>query len=217
MRSLAFSHSLSPSHALLVLCSRSCQKRYSQFESLHDQILASHATPSHPNPDLPAGCILPPKRPKMIVSHTEPSFIEERRILLQLWCRRMNSVRDIADSDMFKRFFQSDVLEQLVPVADDTYNFPADAEITQVDIPTARTMSDHVLYKVRISAAVTFFPDTYITTHKPTQYYSMPGQLLVHSIFHLISWLRSSIALCWSVRSICRTLASAARSVNGPF
>ena len=127
----------------------SCQKRYSQFETLHDQILASHATPSHPNPDLPAGCILPSKRPKMIVSHTDPSFIEERRILLQLYCRRMNSVRDIADSDTFKRFFQSDVLERLVAVPDESFVFEPEAEITQVDIPTARRMSDHVLYKVR--------------------------------------------------------------------
>ena len=84
----------------------------------------------------------------MIVSHTDPSFIEERRILLQLYCRRMNSVRDIADSNVFKRFFQSDELDRLVAVPDDNYSYPEEAEITQVDIPTARMMSDHVLYKV---------------------------------------------------------------------
>jgi len=89
----------------------------------------------------------------MIVSHTDPAFIEERRILLQLYCRRMNSVRDIADSHIFKQFFQSDQLERLVAVPDDSFVFPDDTEITQVDIPTARTMSDHVLYKIDLSNA----------------------------------------------------------------
>ena len=130
-------------------CPRSCQKRYSQFEALQTQILASHASPSHPNPDLPAGCILPPKRPKVIISHTDPAFLEERRVLLQLWCRRMNSVRDIADSSAFRTFFQTDVLDALVAVPDDRSHFPDDAEITQVEIPVARTMSDHILFKVR--------------------------------------------------------------------
>lgn len=63
----------------------------------------------------------------------------------------MNSVRDIADSELWRRFWASDVLNGVVEVPEDGVGgeeLPADAEITEVSIPTARTMSDHVLYKV---------------------------------------------------------------------
>ena len=126
----------------------SCQKRYSQFEELH-----LHLTTQFPHLTLPAGCQLPSKRPKALVSHTDRHFIEERRLLLEYYSRRMNTVKDIASCTTFKGFFASDQLDHLVHVPDDVPTFPPDAEITSVAIPYTRRMSDHVLYHVELCNA----------------------------------------------------------------
>ena len=126
----------------------SCAKRYSQFEELH-----AHLTSQFSSLSFPAGCQLPPKRPKMLVSHTDRQFIEERRILLEYYSRRMNTVAEVAASTTFKGFFASDTLEHLVHVPDDAHVFPPDAEITSVAIPYTRRMSDHILYHVELCNA----------------------------------------------------------------
>ena len=126
----------------------SCQKRYSQFEELH-----LHLVTQFPTLPLPAGCQLPPKRPKALVSHSDRHFVEERRILLEYYSRRCNTVREVAGSTTFKGFFASDQLDHLVHVPDDAPSFPPDAEITSVAIPYTRRMSDHVLYHVELCNA----------------------------------------------------------------
>ena len=125
----------------------SCSKRYSQFEALHESITAMLGTAV----SLPAGCQLPPKRPKVIVSHTDPQFVEERRVLLEFYSRKMNTVREVASNDAFRAFFTSDTLDRIVSVPDDSFPFPDDAEITAVSISSTRRMSDHVLYHVDLS------------------------------------------------------------------
>jgi hypothetical protein len=125
----------------------SCSKRYSQFEALHESITATLGTAV----SLPAGCQLPPKRPKVIISHTDPQFVEERRVLLEFYSRKMNTVREVATNDAFRSFFNTDALDHIVHVPDDIFPFPDDAEITSVSIPSTRRMSDHVLYHLDLS------------------------------------------------------------------
>ena len=124
----------------------SCRKRYSQFEELHVHLLSQFPSLSFP-------CRLPPKRPKALVSHTDRHFIEERRILLEYYSRRMNTVKEVAGSTTFRGFFASDRLDALVPVPDDVHSFPSDAEITSVAIPYTRQMSDHILYHIELCNA----------------------------------------------------------------
>lgn len=125
-----------------------CAKRYSQFESLQSDILASGRP-------LPQNAGLPPKRFKLFVTHTTPAFIEERRVLLENFLRKLCQVPDIAQGAPFTAFLGSDReqdTEQTQKIEQDQKNYsqsmPEDVEITGVTIPATRTMSDHVLYQI---------------------------------------------------------------------
>jgi len=82
----------------------SVAKRYSQFEELHSALLLSDFSKK-----IPSGCDLPQKRWKIFTSHVTPSFIEQRRVLLEAYLRRLLKVDDIANSSILTKFLSSDM------------------------------------------------------------------------------------------------------------
>lgn len=126
-----------------------CSKRYNQFETLHQAIL--HSLVDGDDTKLTPGAILPPKRPKAIIKHTEPNFIEDRRLLLQHYLKKLLSQSIIANSNIFTGFFQTDVLPSVVPVRTESINFwaaPDDAEVTWIAVTGTRSAEDHALYQI---------------------------------------------------------------------
>jgi len=124
-----------------------CQKRYSQFEALQMAISSKHA--------LPLGTELPPKRWSLFVSHTSPAFIEERRVLLENFIRRLLADSSIGNSTTFVDFFKADIQQEDTKISQKENEaklqgerLPDDIEITGVIIPATRKMSDHVLYQI---------------------------------------------------------------------
>jgi len=124
----------------------SVQKRYSQFETLAADVLAEMA-----GKPLPAGAELPPKRIKLFTSHVSPAFIEERRVLLEAYLKKLVSVERLARSNCLTRFLTSDRTETAAETKEDVYELPEDVEITGISIPATRSMSDHVLYQIDVT------------------------------------------------------------------
>jgi len=120
-------------------------KRYSQFEELQASLLQSELA-KH----VPVGCELPPKRFKIFVSHLSPAFIEERRVLLEAYAKKLILVKELAAAALIERFFSSDKQESRAEVKESPAR-PDDIEVTSVTIPATRTMSDHVLYQIDVS------------------------------------------------------------------
>jgi len=120
----------------------SLSKRFSQFEELHQIMVTDYGK------SLPIGTDLPPKKIKLFTSHVSASFIEERRCLLEAFLRKLLSVKEVARSEPFLSFVNSNKVEK----EEDTkeVDLPDDVEITGVSIPATRTMSDHVLYQIDI-------------------------------------------------------------------
>jgi len=122
-------------------------KRYSSFETLQTNILASNSR------GLPHGTELPPKKLKLFVSHVSPAFIEERRVLLENFLRRLAG-SDIGRTEVFRQFLDSDRVEEdsttlaLETESKQEKQMPSDVEITGASIPSTRTMTDHVLYQI---------------------------------------------------------------------
>lgn len=122
------------------------RKRFNQFVELHKSIVLQV-----PETSLPAGAMLPPKRPKALISHTDPGFIEDRRVLLQHYLRKLLSVDTIASSSIFLSFFATDQQSTVTPVQPDPinqWNPPADAEVTFISVPSSRPNDDHILYQI---------------------------------------------------------------------
>ena len=128
------------------------QKRYSQFEKIYDLIDDKYGHL------LPAGTDLPPKKLKLFTSHLSNDFIEQRRILLESFIKKLTSVEQIVSSKRFKKFITSDKVDaendkkvNIIDIKSEIEaNLPDDVEITGITIPSTRTMSDHVLYQIDV-------------------------------------------------------------------
>jgi hypothetical protein len=126
-----------------------CSKRYSQFETLQEQIVSMSSR------GLPPGTELPPKKFKLFTSHTAAAFIEERRVLLENFLRHLVANADIRNLNVFSTFMTSDLVQEdesiqkaEADLKQAPANMPEDVEITGISIPQTRTMSDHVLYQI---------------------------------------------------------------------
>lgn len=125
-------------------------KRYSQFEEFHYNLL--ECVNEH---GLPSGAELPGKKLKIWVPHDDTIHTKERELLLENYLRKLASVKEICDSDLFVGFLCTDKVtldsepkrEDFSDVVD---NLPDDVEVTSVSIPTVRMMPDHVLYQVDV-------------------------------------------------------------------
>ncbi|GAB5362199.1 hypothetical protein AAMO2058_000777800 [Amorphochlora amoebiformis] len=84
---------------------RCVRSRYSGFKDLHlhlHQTLGSKFTPS-----------LPPKHSWLLTSHTNPSFIEDRRAKLEAYLNQLLAIEDVRKSDSFVDFLHG----KFVPTA----------------------------------------------------------------------------------------------------
>jgi hypothetical protein len=80
------------------------QKRYKQFETLHELLLQIYPA------RVPVGCELPPKHWKIWYGNT-PQIIEERRILLQHYLKKLVAVRELASSAILFEFLTTDKID----------------------------------------------------------------------------------------------------------
>jgi hypothetical protein len=121
-------------------------KRYSQFEELQSSISEVKGYPPHLD--------LPPKRFKFFVSHISPPFLEERRVLLEAYLKKLVSIDDISKNELMTSFLTSDKTDnsdmKTKTEKKKIEDIPDDIEITGVSIPATRQMSDHVLYQIDI-------------------------------------------------------------------
>jgi len=125
----------------------SISKRFSQFEELHSNLLEELMLE-----ELPKGCALPPKKLKLFSSHLSPAFIEERRILLENYLKKLLSMKETNKAKALALFFTTDKTTFYQVQEDkDTPDLPDDVEVTHVCIPATRTMTDHVLYQIELT------------------------------------------------------------------
>jgi hypothetical protein len=122
-------------------------KRYSQFEQLQGSICDAKGFPSSLD--------LPPKRYKFFGSQLSPAFLEERRVLLEAYLKKLVSIEDVAKNQTFTSFLTSDKTDNIdVKAKSDRKrpidDIPDDVEVTGVTIPATRQMSDHVLYQIDV-------------------------------------------------------------------
>jgi len=94
----------------------------------------------------PQGAVFPPKKIKFFQSHTSPEFIEERRVLLENYLRKLVAVSNLAKHSLVTSFLTKGKQKLEVKEVDEV--MPEDVEITDVSIPSTRVMSDHVLYQI---------------------------------------------------------------------
>jgi len=147
----------------------SVAKRYSQFEELHSALLLSDLSKK-----IPSGCDLPQKRWKIFTSHVTPSFIEQRRVLLEAYLRRLLKVDDIANSSILTKFLSSDMQKDREPESKKRIDLPEDVEVTSISIPATRQMSDHVLYQIDVTNARKDAPfDKWTVLKRFGQFYDM--------------------------------------------
>lgn len=68
----------------------------------------------------PPGAELPPKKPKLLVSHTHAAFIEERRCLLEAYLMKMLTVPEVMRAHTFNDFLTDNKLPYVVEVETST-------------------------------------------------------------------------------------------------
>jgi len=147
----------------------SIAKRYSQFEELHSALLLSDLAKK-----IPSGCDLPIKRWKMFTSNITHSFIEQRRVLLEAYLKRLLRVEDIARSSLMTKFLSTDVQKSKEPEVKTRVELPEDVEVTNISIPATRQMSDHVLYQIDVTNARKSAPfDKWTVLKRFGQFYDM--------------------------------------------
>lgn len=123
----------------------SVKKRYSQFEDFQSILLSSTLARK-----IPPGVGLPPKKIKWFSNHTSPAFIEERRVLLEDFLSSLLKVSALASSEPLTTFLSTDKQSKKAEKKKKE-ELPDDVEITNIEVPSTRTMSDHVLYQVDVS------------------------------------------------------------------
>jgi len=116
-------------------------KRYSAFEEAHKDFMDAFKT------SFPSGAVFPPKKFKLFQSHTSPEFMEERRVLLENYLRKIVSVKNLAKHNLVTGFLTKGK-QKLEVKEEEGEELPDDVEITDVSIPATRIMSDHVLYQI---------------------------------------------------------------------
>jgi len=110
----------------------------------------------------------------MFTSHVTPAFIEQRRVLLEAYLKRLLKVDDIANSSLFTKFLSTDVQKEKEPEAKKKTELPDDVEVTSISIPATRQMSDHVLYQIDVTNSRKDAPfDKWTVLKRFGQFYDM--------------------------------------------
>lgn len=132
-------------------------KRYTQFEELYNDLLKQFPTAQIPP--------LPSKRFKIFVNHSDPGFIEQRRVLLETFMKKISEADDLMGSNHTKLFLETDRTELISSKSEEKgldYGYADDKipsnigeyvseEVTAVWIPAIKEMSDHTLFQIHCS------------------------------------------------------------------
>eukprot|EP00954_Amorphochlora_amoebiformis_P030274 1394423-Amorphochlora_amoeboformis.AAC.2 len=121
-------------------------KRYSAFEGGWGVGKAHKEFMDVFRMSFPEDAVLPPKRIKFFQSHTSPEFIEERRVLLEHYLKKIVAHKNLAKNPILTKFLTKG--KQKLEVKEKEEEMPEDVEITDVKIAATRIMSDHVLYQI---------------------------------------------------------------------
>lgn len=117
-------------------------KRYSQFEEFHAMAVAEIG--------FPAACELPAKRPRWLISHVDPEFMEERRCLFESYLKILLKDKHNKDNQRLFDFLSTDKKGALIETTETSLEAPSDVEVTSVGVPSTRAMTDHVLYQIDV-------------------------------------------------------------------
>jgi hypothetical protein len=137
-------------------------KRYTHFVELQADLVKQF-----PHKDVPS---LPEKRFKLFINHLYHGFIEQRRVLLETFMKKLSEVDDFMSSSHMRLFLETDrreiikVESQPVESKELDYGFPegtasrqstfaklgeyVSEEVAEVWIPSVKEMSDHTLFQI---------------------------------------------------------------------
>jgi hypothetical protein len=117
-------------------------KRFSQFCDLHE--LLTHEYPADLVPTVPS------KRLKLWINHSDKSFIEQRRVLLETFLIKIFENERMMNAKCVKTFMENDIMDS------EAYGLDEDAkvqdyiseEVSEVYIGGVKHMSDHTLFQI---------------------------------------------------------------------
>lgn len=139
--------------------------RFDSFYMLHHMLLEIATSLSQSQQRY---IVLPPfpeKRVKYIVDHFDREFIENRRMLLENYCKRVLTMTDFKHSTIVTSFLTPDIDEIVLPPSstggrttpvnlDDVLEVDDDDEITAVSIPQAQILkNDHAIFTMNCANA----------------------------------------------------------------
>merc|ERR1719350_432447 len=139
--------------------------RFDSFYMLHHMLLEIAASLSQ---NMARYISLPPfpeKRVKYITDHFDQEFIEDRRMLLENYIKKVLVMPDFKHSNILTSFLTPDIDEIVLPPAqtggrqkpvdlDDVLDMDEDDEITAVSIPQAQILkNDHAIFTLNCSNA----------------------------------------------------------------
>jgi len=117
-------------------------KRFSQFTELHEVLSLEY-----PGDLIPP---LPSKKLKLWVNHSDRAFIEQRRVLLETFMKKLFENQNLMNARPMKLFMEHDVVD------DEAYGLEEDTkvvdyvsdEVSEVYIGAVKQMSDHTLFQI---------------------------------------------------------------------
>jgi hypothetical protein len=134
-------------------------KRYSHFVQLYEKLKDKFVFEKVPE--------IPPKKNKVLFNHTKKDFAERRRILLEMFLKKVAENQVFAESKELAQFFESDDAEskaiqtiiaegneeERAKNATKTAKFFFEEhylseEVSDISIPAVQHMSDHTLFRI---------------------------------------------------------------------
>jgi len=139
--------------------------RFDSFYMLHHMLLEIAASLSQSQARYISLPPFPEKAVKYVVDHFDQEFIENRRMLLENYLKKVLIMPDFKHSNILTSFLTPDIDEIVLPPAhtggrqkpvdlDDVQDVDEDDEITSVTIPQAQILkNDHAIFTINCSNA----------------------------------------------------------------
>jgi hypothetical protein len=120
---------------------RAVSKRYSQFLELYEDLVKL-------SPDLPS---LPGKKIKLFTNHLDAGFIEQRRVLLETFMKKVSEIESCRTSNSLRLFLDTDQIELRESEKLDDVGILKEyhsLDVAEVWIPSVKVMADHTLFQI---------------------------------------------------------------------
>lgn len=137
--------------------------RFDSFYMLHHMLLEIAASLSQNQARYISLPPFPQKRVKYIIDHFEQEFVENRRMLLENYIKKVLVMTEFKHSNILTSFLTPDIDEIVLPPAqtggrqkpidlDDILDLDDDDEVTGVSIPQAQILkNDHAIFTINCS------------------------------------------------------------------